>query len=55
MATTRDIVGLQAELEQELAESAERHQGPGAAVGVALGEQDAVSIPSGAARARRSR
>jgi CubicO group peptidase (beta-lactamase class C family) len=40
MATTQDIVGLQAELERRLAESAERHQVPGAAVGVALGERD---------------
>ncbi|HXM54853.1 MAG TPA: serine hydrolase domain-containing protein [Candidatus Dormibacteraeota bacterium] len=40
MATTQDIVGLRSELERKLAESAERHQVPGAAVGVALGDQE---------------
>ena len=44
MATTHDVVGLQADLERKLAESAERHQVPGAAVGIALGDHDAYAF-----------
>jgi CubicO group peptidase (beta-lactamase class C family) len=43
MATTQDIAGLRAELERMLAETAERHQVPGAAVGLALGDQDVLA------------
>ena len=44
MATTQDVVGLRAELEQKLAESAQRHQVPGAAVGIALGDADVYAF-----------
>jgi CubicO group peptidase (beta-lactamase class C family) len=44
MATTQDIVGLQSALERKLAESAERHQVPGSAVGIALGEHDVYAF-----------
>jgi CubicO group peptidase (beta-lactamase class C family) len=44
MAITRDIVATRSELERKLAESAERHQVPGAAVGIALGEQDVYAF-----------
>lgn len=43
MAITQDIVGFQAALARTLAEAAERHEVPGAAVGVALGDQDAFA------------
>src|ERR1051326_764244 len=44
MATTQDIVAIRSELERKLAEAAERHQVPGAAVGVALGDQDVYAF-----------
>ena len=44
MATTQDITGTRSELEGKLAESAERHQVPGAAVGIAQGEQDVYAF-----------
>jgi CubicO group peptidase (beta-lactamase class C family) len=44
MSTAQDVVGLQSELERKLAESAERHQVPGAAVGIALGERDVYAF-----------
>src|SRR5256714_5896130 len=44
MATTQDIVGTRSELERKLAEAAERHQVPGAAAGVALGDQDVYAF-----------
>lgn len=44
MSTTQDAVGLQSELERKLAESAERHHVPGAAVGIAQGERDVYAF-----------
>jgi CubicO group peptidase (beta-lactamase class C family) len=40
MATTRETVALRSELERKLAEAASRHQVPGAAIGIAFGDQD---------------
>lgn len=44
MSTAQDAVGLQSGLERKLAESAERHQVPGAAVGIAQGERDVYAF-----------
>lgn len=44
MSTTQDVAGLQSELERTLAESAERHQVPGAALGIALGGRDVYAF-----------
>lgn len=44
MSTTQDAVELQSDLERKLTETAERHQVPGAALGLALGDRDVYAF-----------